>query len=870
MDKEKINIVKSVFEQALDFDLKERQKFLDDKCGDDKELKKEVLSLLDAHKQTDDFLEIPFNIKERNSHFGRDQFIGKNIGNYLIEAEAGAGGMGVVYKGRRADKEFEHTVAIKILRQQFNSEYVVKRFQNERQTLANLQHPNIARLLDGGTTDDGLPYLVMEYIEGTSLIDHCDANKLNTSQRLEIFRLVCDAVQYAHQNLVVHRDIKPGNVLVNKEGRPKLLDFGIAKLMDEELNENDEGLTKTGIWHLTPEYASPEQIKGERITTRSDIYSLGILLYQLLTGHQAYRITVNSPVAIGKIITDELVIKPSEKIRSTEEISFSDGSIKKITPQSISNLRNEKPEKIFQHLQGDIDNIILKAIHKDPERRYASAEQFSEDIRKHLIGLPVIARKDTIKYRFSKFVQRHKVGVAFFVLINIIILFSIAAIIYQSNIASDERDKANIELKKFEEINDFLLEMLSSADPGVEGKDVKVYDLLEKAIEDVNVKLKNQPEIKSAIKQTLGSTFIGLGEYNKAKSLLLESLESNKKLLGLNSKEVAKSYHQLGLCYDWIGNFQLADSFYILGINTYNKISGKPTKELSDNLNDYGTLLTNYGLYDSAGVLLRRSLDIYRMYNEEKGQKEAITINNLAVNLHHQNKVDEAEKYYLEALRVLTNLYGINRPEVASIYNNLAFIYMDNKNYDASESAFKKAYDIKTSVLGNEHPSLGLALSNLGMLYFVKEDYQKAEIPLQESINFFYRIKAPKDPFLSLAYYWLGRTYLESNQLKKSEEVLRKSINIREEIFSKNHSKTWSSVGELAICLLKQKKYTESEKLLNKTLEFYNNDKFRDLKKITRYTEYTAILYNEIGNKSLANLYQNELEKLKNEIPSLR
>ena len=260
-----------------------------------------------------------------------------------------------------------------------------------------------------------------------------------------------------------------------------------------------------------------------------------------------------------------------------------------------------------------------------------------------------------------------------------------------------------------------------------------------------------------------------LGEYNKAKFLLLESLESNKKLFGLNSKETAKSYHQLGLCYDWIGNFQLADSFYILGINTYNKISGKPTKELSDNLNDYGTMLTNYGLYDSAGVLLKRSLDIYGMYNEEKGQKEAITINNLAVNLHHQNNVDEAEKYYLEALKVLTNIYGINRPEVASIYNNLAFIYMDNENYDASENAFKKAYDIKTSVLGKKHPSLGLALSNLGMLYFVKEDYQKAEIPLQESINFFYRIKAPKDPFLSLAYYWLGRTYLESNQLKKSE-----------------------------------------------------------------------------------------------------
>jgi len=870
LDKAKINIVKSVFEQALDIDLKKRQKFLNEKCGDDEELKKEVLSLLDAHNQTDDFLEIPPNIKGKKSHPEKDQFIGTRIGNYLIEAEAGVGGMGIVYRGKRDDKEFEHKVAIKILRQQFNSEYVIKRFQNERQTLANLQHPNIARLLDGGTTEEGLPYLVMEYIDGKSLIEYCDEKNLNISQRLEIFRLVCSAVQYAHQNLVVHRDIKPGNVLVNKEGRPKLLDFGIAKLMDEELNENEEGLTKTGMWHLTPEYASPEQIKGENITTRSDIYSLGILLYQLLTGHQAYRITTNSPIAIGKIITDEQVIKPSDKFQSTEEISSSDGTMKQITPQSISNSRNEKPEKIFQHLKGDIDNIILKAIHKDPERRYTSAEQFSEDIRRHLIGLPVIARKDTLKYRFSKFVQRHKVGVALFIIFNFFILLSIAAIIYQANIASEERDKARIELKKFDEVNNFLLEMLASADPEVKGRDVKVFDLLDKATEDVNVKLKNHPKIKSAIKQTLGSTFIGLGEYDKAKTLLTESLESNKILFGLNSKEVAISSHQLGLCYDWIGNFQLADSFYNQGITIFDKISGKPTKGFADNLNDYGTMLTNLGHYDSAAVVFKKALDIYSLYNDEKGQKEAITINNLAVNLHHQNKVDEAEKYYLEALNILTNLYGINRPEIASIYNNLAFIYLDNNNFDASENAFQKAYEIKLEVLGKDHPSNGLALINLGMLYFTEAEYRNAEIPLLQAIDFFIRIKATKDPFLSLAYYWLGRTYLESNQLSKSEKVLKKSIIIREVVFGNEHSKTWSSKGELGICLLKLKRYSESEKLLNETLEFYKNDKFRDLKKITRYTEYSAILYKEIGNKSLANSYQTEFEKLKNEIPSLR
>ena len=856
-------ITKSIFERALELDRADREIFFKNLNDEEKKYEEDVKSLLNSFEANSNFLEVsPTSSILSEDNGAPHPLIGQHIGSYLIEGEIGIGGMGIVFIGKRDDKEFEQKVAIKILKQGLTSEYLVKRFQNERQTLANLQHPNIAKLFDGGKTDEGLPYLVMEYIDGIPITDYCNEHKLNLEERLNLFITVCNAVQYAHQNLVVHRDIKPGNILVNKEGRPKLLDFGVAKLLDTESDSINDGLTKTGMWHLTPDFASPEQIKGERITTSSDIYSLGILLYQLISGNSPYKINNLSPIAIVKILYDEKIISPSEALQKSIE-KVNDKSIIQESEFDNSNIKSKQ-------IKGDLDNIVLKAMHKDSNQRYFSVQEFAIDIDRYLKNLPVLARRDSITYRFSKFIQRHKVGFALFVVGNLLAFISIAAIIYQGNIAAKERDKANIELKKFEEVNDFLLEMFSSADPGVEGKDVKVYDLLEKAAEDVNVKLTNQPKVKSAIKQTLGSTFIGLGDYEKAKYLLTESLEENKKLFGLNSKEVAKGFHQLGLCYDWIGNFQLADSFHILGINTYEKLSGKPTKGLADNLNDYGAMLTNLGLYDSAGVLLKRSLDIYGMYNEEKGQKEAITINNLAVNLHHQNKVDEAEKYYLEALKVLTNLYGTNRPEVASIYNNLAFIYMDNKNYDASENAFKKAYEIKTVVLGKEHPSIGLALSNLGMMYFVKEDFRNAETPLLESINLFYKIKAPKDPFLSLAYYWLGRTYLESNQLKKSEEVLRKSITIREEIFSKNHSKTWSSVGELAICLLRQKKYAESEKLLNETLEFYNNDQYRDLKKITRYTEYSAILYKEIGNKSLANLYQTEFEKLKNETPSLR
>ena len=846
------DIIKSIFERALELDKLSRATFFNNLNVEEKKYVDEVKSLLEAYEAESDFLEIESDRNIFSEHnVGPHPLIGKRIGPYLIEEEIGVGGMGIVFEGKRADKEFEQSVAIKILKQGLSSEYLVKRFQNERQTLANLQHPNIAKLFDGGKTEEGLPYLVMEYIDGVPITEYCIEEKLSISEILKLFTTVCNAIQYAHQNLVVHRDIKPGNILVNREGRPKLLDFGVAKLLDQDTENSTEDLTKTGTWHLTPEYASPEQIKGIGITTSSDTYSLGILLYQLLTGETPYKIYNSSLLAINKILNESKISLPSE-------------NVKNITGESENADETKPVNNIFLHkqLKGDLDNIVMKAMHKDPNQRYSSVKEFSNDIERYLNGLPVIARKDTFAYRTTRFVQRHKVGFILFIIGNILGLASIIAIIHQGNIAAKERDNARIELNKFEEVNQFLQDMLASADPESEGKEVKVYDILDKANSDAEVKLKKYPKIKSAIKQTLGSTFIGLGEYEKAESLITESLELNKKFYGENSKETAKSLHQLGLCYDWIGNFKLADSFYNAGINTYENVSDEPLKGLADNLNDYGTYLTNIGEYDSSTAIFNHALDIYSKYNSEKGQKEAITINNLAVNYHHQYKVDLAEKYYLEAQELLTNLYGINRPEVASIFNNLAFIYLDNKEYESSQKAFEKSYEIKLDVLGPDHPSAALTLINMGMLKFIQKEYSLAEIPLKKAINNFLRTNSKKDPFLALAYYWLGRSYTDSDNLIDGDNALRKSLSIREEIFPENNSKIWSTRGELGICLLKQGKYVNAEKLLISSLEFYKNAKHEDKIKIKRYTEFSAKLYKETGNLQKEKFYQAELSKL--------
>jgi eukaryotic-like serine/threonine-protein kinase len=765
----------------------------------------------------------------------------------LVENEIGLGGMGIVYSGKRDDDEFEQKVAIKIIKHGFTSEYFLKRFQRERQTLANLKHPNIARLLDGGRSTEDLPYLVMEYIDGIPLTEYCKEKNLSVDEKLKLFNLVCGAVQYAHRNLIVHRDIKPGNILVDKDGSPKLLDFGIAKLLNEDLVDTEETLTQAGIAPFTPEYASPEQINGDKITTVSDVYSLGVILYQILTGEQPYKRRSVPASVLSKSPGEEKILSPSEKVRISD-----------------TSLIKESVEKLAGKLKGDLDNIVLKAMHKDQEQRYSSVQELIDDINRYLKGLTVSARGDKISYKVSKFIQRHKAGVAVFVIVNLLAFTGIAAIIYQGNIAAKERDRAQTELKKFEEVNNFLLDMLSSADPGAEGKNVKVYDLLEKASASVNVKLKKYPKVKAAIKQTLGSTYIGIGEYKKAEKLLLESLGSTKKLFGMQSAETAKGYHQLGLCYDWLGKIKLADSCYRTGINIYEEVSGdKPLKGLADNLNDYGSFITNETSYfDSAAAIFKRALKIYALYNVSDGQKAAITINNLAVALHHQNKVDEAEKYYRQAEKILINLYGENHPELGSIYNNLAFIYLDNKKYDASEKAFKKAYKIKLAVLGDKHPSIGLALINLGMLYCIEKDYNKAEVTLNNSIDFFHKIKALKDPLLTYGYYWLGRTYLESNQLKKAEENLNRCLRIRTELYSANNYKIWSVRGELGVCFVKMRKYNEAKKLLDDCLVYYKQEKNSDKKQLTRYTKYSALLYKKLGNNSKAQKYQAEYDSL--------
>ncbi len=420
---------KRIFGEALEQNPGNRSEYVSRLCGADSELYREVMSLLDNHGSADSFFESPLAATVAPP---ADPMIGKRVGMYRILRQIGLGGMGTVYLAERADEQFRKRVALKAVRPELFNEHALRRFQNERQTLAVLDHPNIIKLLDGGTTEEGVPYLVTEYVEGLPIDKYCVSAGLNVRQRLELFFTLLGAVHYAHQHLVVHRDLKPGNILVTPDGVPKLLDFGIAKLLQPEYSAQTMGLTQSNMQPMTPNFASPEQIRGQPITTASDTYSLGVILYQLLTGHHPYERQMHTAFELGQAICETVPDKPSKFVERSE-------------PEGRGNAKL---------LRGDLDTIVLKAMRKEPQRRYASVEHFSEDIRRYLKGFPVLARDFGAWYQASKFVGRHKASSAGLALLT-------AGIIVSSVVALDQKRAAE---RRFEDLRQFANFVLTGLD----------------------------------------------------------------------------------------------------------------------------------------------------------------------------------------------------------------------------------------------------------------------------------------------------------------------------------------------------------------------------------------------------------------------
>jgi non-specific serine/threonine protein kinase/serine/threonine-protein kinase len=485
MTREQWQNVRKILERALELDPGECAGYLDQACAGDAELRREVDSLLAANdaatggflagKAIDHLTGLEGSVPDV---LQGDQLEGRGIGPYLVIEEIGHGGMGTVYRAIRADDQYQQQVAIKVVRSGLGDRLAIQRFKAERQILANLDHANIARLLDGGTTEDERPYVVMEYIEGVPVDEYADAHQLSLRARLNLFRTICSAVAFAHQRLVIHRDIKPANILVTRSGEPKLLDFGIAKILDDELSEEASAPTVTMVRLMTPEYASPEQVRGEPVTTATDVYSLGVVLYVLLTGKRPYRVTS----------------------RKTHDIV-----------QAVLEMAPEKPSISNRRLRGDLDNIILRALRKEPERRYASVEQFSEDIRRHLEGLPVSARPDTLAYRGSKFVRRHKWAVIAATLAVLALLGGMAATLREAYIAQNERERAERRFDDTRQLANSLLFEVYDAIQNLPGATPARKVLVDRALQYLD-KLANEAKGDLSLQRELAAAYERVGD----------------------------------------------------------------------------------------------------------------------------------------------------------------------------------------------------------------------------------------------------------------------------------------------------------------------------------------------------------------------
>ena len=528
-----------LFEAAVDLPRPERDALLHERCDGEAELRSEVEALLEADAWTDSLDGQPFAIpQDVFDDAAEEQFAGRHFGPYELVREIGRGGLGSVYLAMRSDGEYRKEVALKLIRRGFDTDDILRRFRTERQILAQLDHPNIARLIDGGTTDEGLPYFVMEYVKGEPISAYCDLHRLGIDRRLDLFRRVCSAVTYAHQNLVIHRDLKPSNILVTAEGEPKLLDFGIAKLLSAD---DEPMLTQTapGVRAMTPEYASPEQVKGERITTASDVYSLGVLLYQLLTGQKPYRLTTHTADELSRAVTSQQPERPSTALTRGDK--------------SKIEVRNSKI--VF----GDLDNIVLMAMRKEPHRRYASVAALAEDIRRYRDGLPVLARKDTLLYRSDKFIRRHKLGVAAAAVVMLSLVAGIAIAVTQARrataqarIAEEQRDAAQRATARAEKTSRFMQSFLANANPhwyarGQGRTDVTVREAMEDAAARIDTELADQPEVRGDLHHTIGENYRVAGEYSRAHEHFSRSFEAYREAYGGKHPKIAMALYYLSI-----------------------------------------------------------------------------------------------------------------------------------------------------------------------------------------------------------------------------------------------------------------------------------------------------------------------------------
>jgi serine/threonine-protein kinase len=762
--------VEALWHAARDVPTTRRADWLAESCGSDGELRAEVESLLEAASDADDFLERPalgsdFHADPQHNRDDAPTLVGQRFGPWRLVARIGRGGMGAVYLAQRADGAFEQTVAIKVIRAGLLDDESRERFQRERQALAVLHHPNIARLLDGGTSDDGQPYLVMEYVEGEAIDVSCDAERLSIEARIELFRTVCDAVHHAHQNLLVHRDLKPANVLVSSDGTPKLLDFGIAKVL-----EADADATRTGRGLLTPEYASPEQVEGRPVTTTSDVYSLGVVLYQLLTGIKPFEAGTSPTHELARRVLEEVPQRPSAAI-------VGKGALE------VAHRRATRPERLRRELTGDLDTIVLKALRKEPGRRYASVEQLSADLKRYLVGRPVIARPDTLRYRAMKFVRRNRAGV----LAAVIVVASLSASLFTSRralarerAALAEKDRVTLATIRGLEANPYLV-------PGSPDFDQleAILDSHAALVSDVGA---GDDAADIDLLETIADGYgrLGLPKHRALREEVLAALEA----------QPDRDELRIAGVLDDLGRFEEAYEIRRRHLDPPHRDLAFSLLHMATRKRKTADRERGLELVDEARAMLQETVD-------GPDRATAYHLRTESSYLHAIGEDDVALERLEEALDVALRLDPPFPMTEASVRLSLGHLLHEKRRYEEAEIEFRACRAIRQRFMPDGHPGIVELGLNLALLRKDTGRFQDAEAMLFEILQTLEEILGKKHKRTIHAYFSLARLYADWHRWDDALEPARTAVEVGVRDYGEEYEGTFDERATLGRILIR-------------------------------------------------------------------
>ncbi len=863
MTPERWKAIEALFDECLALGPAERRSRLETRGRSDPELVGEVEALLAEAERTDRLHGLVEEPARQALESLAELGPGDRVGAYRLESLLGEGGMGKVFLARRDDDEFQQRVAVKLLPPGAAARGLEARFRTERQILAGLEHPHIARLLDGGATEDGRPFLVMEHVEGERLTDSCDRRQLTVRDRLELFLQVASALEHAHRHLVVHRDVKPANILVHPETGPKLLDFGIAKILqpseESVLASAPLDLTEPQERLLTPDYASPEQILGEPVTTQSDVYSLGVLLFELLTGDRPRHLQALTSADRIREVTRTVVPRPSTRVRRAP----TGGGEGDVEAGHSARCRGVSPQQLRRQLEGDLDTIVLRALDSDPARRYGSVGELAADVGRFLRGEPVLARSDSLRYRAGKWIRRHPWGSAALASIVALAASLGAGLVLHVTRIGQERDRALAAEVEAETVSEFLLTLFEVADPAESrGETVTARELLERGGEMIETQLSDQPAVRATLLSTLAEVHRSLGLWNRAETLHRLALERRLELFGEAHPDTAESRDLLGDTLRNLARLDEAEAQLRLALATREEVLPADDPGLADSLNNLGLLLLERQRYEEAEPLLRRGLSIRRRILGPDHPDTDVSRSNLGQLLSDTRHFEEAARHLETTLENRRARMGENHPKVANSLHVLATLRHRQGDLVAAEALFEESLRIHRRILPPDHPLLAVSLNNLASLLHDQWRLGEAEMYYREALRT-HQKKGGGD-VLGRAYALnnLGSLLEDLGRYEEAEALYVESLALRRETQgedSRSYRRMLSSLGRLAI---RRGRLELAEERLDEARAWIERHLDRDEPDAIRTVERLALLRRAQGNaEAAAALYREALDR---------